>query len=65
MSYKVALTVQDNGPSFYGVFDTFNKSAGFNGVLLSRHSTETDAEVVCVLLRLADRAADLLARMEV
>ncbi len=34
--YKVALTVQDNAPSFFGVFDMANKSQGFNGMLLSR-----------------------------
>ena len=48
--YKVALTVQDNAPSFYGVFDTFNKSAGFNGTLISRHSTEADARKAAVYL---------------
>ena len=63
--YKVALTVQDNAPSFYGVFDTFNKSAGFNGTLISRHSTEADARKAAAYLGGADlsdanlRGADL------
>ena len=42
--YRVALTVQNNGPDFYGVFDMVDRRTGFNGKLLSRHQNGTDAD---------------------
>lgn len=41
--YKVALVVQNNAPSFYGVFDTHDKAGGFNGKLVARYESEADA----------------------
>lgn len=41
--YKVALTVQNNGPSFFGVFDT-RDPRHFNGELISRHDSEESAK---------------------
>lgn len=45
MRYKVALTVEENAPGFYGVFDTEDKSTGFNGRLLGRSKAEYAAQL--------------------
>ncbi len=43
--YKVALTVRENEPSVYGVFDMHDKSRGrFNGKLVAEYATEHHAE---------------------
>lgn len=48
--YKVAATVRENTPTFFGVYDTADKSHGFNGRLVSEHETraaaQTDADML-------------------
>ncbi|HEV2178364.1 MAG TPA: hypothetical protein VGU20_31200 [Stellaceae bacterium] len=48
--YKAALTLRNNAPAVYGVYDTADKSQGFNGKLLREYTRQDDAECVAECL---------------
>lgn len=42
--FTVALTARENEPTTYGVYDTYDRRAGFNGKLVDEFSTQKAAQ---------------------
>ena len=61
--YKVATTFRENTPAFYGVYDTTDKSHGFNGRLVSEHETRAAAQTDAGMLNAAVQSCvEILSR---
>ena len=65
--YKVATTFRENTPAFYGVYDTTDKSHGFNGRLVSEHETRAAAQTDADMLNAAvqSKVATTLSCVEI